>query len=69
MLGRFDDNPQAGAVRIKAAESVQRIVAHAGLLALLPSEPEDSDEEKRPLSLQERSRRMRETIEAENRER
>jgi hypothetical protein len=65
MLGRYDDNPGGGAVRVKAAESVQRIVAQAGLLALLPAEPEEPDEE-RLLSLPERARRMREKFAAEN---
>lgn len=39
MLGKYDDNPGAGAVRVKAAESVQRVVAQAGLLAPIPPEP------------------------------
>jgi hypothetical protein len=68
MLGAFDGNPGAGAVRIKAAESVQRIVAQAGLLALLPAEPEEPGEE-RLLSLSERARRMREKFAAENTDR
>ena len=39
MLGRFADNPADGAIRIKAAESVQRIIAQAGLMPSLPAEP------------------------------
>ena len=69
LAGMYDDNPAAAAVKAKVAESVQRVIAHAGLLAVLPAEPEPSGEQKRQLSLQERSRRMRETIEAENRDR
>jgi hypothetical protein len=68
MLGRFAENPADGAIRVKAAESVQRIVAQAGLLAVLPSEPETSSEAERHLSLPERARRMRERIVAGNNE-
>jgi hypothetical protein len=33
-----------GAVRIKAAEDVQRVVAQAGLLSPLPDEPDDPEQ-------------------------
>ena len=62
LAGMYDDNPAAAAVKAKVAESVQRVISHAGLLAVLPSAPDPSDEEKRKLTLNERARRMRETI-------
>ena len=54
MLGRFADNPADGAVRIKAAEAVQRVVAQAGLLAPLPAAPEPESVDESTLSLGER---------------
>ena len=51
MLGRFADNPGDGAIRVKAAESVQRIVAQAGLLAPFPDQrldPEPVDRDSLP---------------------
>jgi hypothetical protein len=59
MLGRFDDNPAAGAVRIKAAESVQRVIAQAGLLAPLPVKPpvELADAERQGMSREEQEAR------------
>ena len=62
MLGRFDDNPQAGAVRVKAAESVQRVVAQAGLLALVPPDDDEPDQTEGAVSLDARRRRAREKL-------
>jgi hypothetical protein len=69
LAGMYDDNPAAAAVKAKVSESIQRLVAQAGLLAILPAEPEPSDEAKRQLSVAQRGRMMRERIVEKNSDR
>ena len=66
MTGLLDAAPYGGSGRIKAAESILRLAERSGLeLVVAPADVSTEDTGK-PLSLQERSRRMREMIVADN---
>ena len=69
MTGGLDGlAPSEAATRLKAAELALRVAERSGLLALLTDEPEAPEEavDASPLSVRERSRRMREKIAADN---
>ncbi len=68
MLGRFADSPGDGAVRVKAAEALQRAAGQAGLLGLLGQEPEPETIDLGGLSLEEGEAAMREALQAARRQ-
>jgi hypothetical protein len=66
MLGLLDAAPFAGASRIKSAEAVLRLAERSGYRMQGPDAVSVPPEDGKPLSLAERSRRMREAIVREN---
>jgi hypothetical protein len=68
LAGMYDDNPTAAAVKAKVAESVQRIIAQAGLLPSLPAAPADVAVDFDALSLEEQEAMMREALQTSKRQ-
>ena len=65
MVGEFDDLPMGGANRLKAAETVLRVIERAGLLAVLPqAEAQEKTNGWESMTLEEQEAFMRDQLQA-----
>lgn len=65
LVGDLDELPHAGAARLKSAELVLKTLERAGAV-IVPRKDTITDQAAEKLTVQERARRMRESIAAEN---